>query len=69
MRLNVMAIDFMAVNFGRGGIPKLLKIVSEEEPASARIIMCGDAGLLSSTCLQRVQSEGQIPSSSPRENG
>ena len=40
MRLHVLAVDFVAVNFVQGGIPKLLK--AEGEPASARMTMCGE---------------------------
>ena len=40
MRLHVLAVDFVAVNFVRAGIPKLLK--AEEELASARMTMRGE---------------------------
>ena len=41
--------------------------LKKSQPASVRMNMCDGAGLLLSTCSQRVQSEGQFSPSSPTE--
>ena len=55
VRLHVLAVDFVTVYCVQGGILKVLKI--EEEPASARMTLRGDASVLLSPCSQTNQKD------------